>query len=67
VIAVLNMVALVLDFLLFSSFFAPTPADDRATQVVPPNGVENHKKSEPVFFNYFLIIFIFYYYQLLTS
>src|SRR3546814_18395324 len=35
VIAVLNMVALVLDFLLFPSFFAPTPADDRATQVVP--------------------------------
>ncbi|ELR21735.1 transporter, major facilitator subfamily protein [Acanthamoeba castellanii str. Neff] len=38
VIAVLNIIALVLDFALFSSYFAPTPADDRATIVVPHNG-----------------------------
>jgi len=45
VIAVLNIIALVLDFALFSSYFAPTPADDRATIVVPHNGNDKH---EPV-------------------
>jgi hypothetical protein len=49
VIAVLNIIALVLDFALFSSYFAPTPADDRATIVVPHNGNDKGSdKHEPV-------------------
>lgn len=45
VIAVLNVIALVMDFALFSSYFAPTPADDRATIVVPHSGSHKHEPN----------------------
>jgi hypothetical protein len=46
VIAVLNIFAIVMDFALFSSYFASTPADDRATIVVPHNGHDNNNSEQ---------------------